>query len=353
MYLLLFNYSVMYTFKIIQGVFTYMYEEYKDHCIEAYAAYLTDNKELLSCTSGGVATALSKKIIDNGGYVAGVRYSDDFHSIQYDITNTIEGLEKFKGSKYAEVDKGTIYKDVKQLLDNNKTVLFFGLPCVVMALKYFLKKDYPNLYTVELICHGPTDISVHRQYIEYLEKRYKSSIIDFNVRKKEGKWLPPYLYAKFANGKIFKKPFYNTEYGYAFSNMAKPACYHCKARGNNRTGDIMIGDFWGANKEDIFWNNNGISAVLVHTKKGSNLLKSTKNLSLYKTHFEKIVSCNKNIITPRPVSRKKDIFKSRFLETGLFKATNKTQTIYEKIIPYIKDFIPEFLKTLLKKICKR
>ena len=49
--------------------------EEKKHNIAVYAGYVEDNKELMECSSGGIATAISKNFIQNGGYVAGVAYN--------------------------------------------------------------------------------------------------------------------------------------------------------------------------------------------------------------------------------------------------------------------------------------
>lgn len=328
-----------------------MFEEYAEHEIATYAGYIINNDDLLECTSGGIATALSKKVLEEGGCVAGVSYSNDFLRAQYEIIYDVKDLDKFRGSKYIEVDKGTIYKDVKRLLDEGKTVLFFGLPCVVAAMKSFLQKDYKNLVTVELICHGPTSIKVHQQYIEHLEKKYHSKVIDFSVRKKvEGAWTPPYLYAKFANGKSYLDEFYHTEYGYAFSVMSSSSCYNCQFRGNARVGDIMIGDFWGATESDEFWNKGGISAILVHTILGNTLLKSTEGIKLYETSFEKIVRSNLNIVQTRNPSSEKEKFEKLFEKYGLFYAAKHSKSLKTKVKNCMIQMIPSSIKPFTKKI---
>lgn len=274
-------------------------EAYAHHDIAAYAGYVKDTEELLSCSSGGVATALARQMIRRGGYVAGVTYSPDFKEAVYAITNREEDLEQFKGSKYCAVKMGTVYADVKALLDAGEQVLFIGLPCGVAALRGYLKQDYDGLVTAELICHGPTTAQVHRHFVEQLEKRFDSKLTDFSVKRKKGAWTPGYLYAAFENGAVYEEPFYHTEYGYAFATMAGKACYSCRFRGNNRTGDLMLGDFWGATEQDKFWNKKGVSAILVHTDKGKEFLLETEGLRLFDTTFERIVAGNPNIIKPR------------------------------------------------------
>lgn len=274
-------------------------DAYAHHDIAAYAGYVEDTQELLSCSSGGIATALARQMIRRGGYVAGVTYSPDFKEAIYAITNREEELEQFKGSKYCAVKMGTVYADVKALLDAGEQVLFIGLPCGVAGLRAYLKRNYDGLVAAELICHGPTSAQVHRRYVEHLEEKFGSSLTDFSVKRKKGAWTPGYLYAAFENGAVYEEPFYHTEYGYAFSTMAGKACYSCKFRGNNRTGDLMLGDFWGATEQDKFWNKKGVSSILVHTEKGKQMLLETEGVRLFETTFQKIAAGNPNIINPR------------------------------------------------------
>ena len=309
---------------------------YAQHDIAAYAGYVEDSQELLSCSSGGVATALARQMIRRGGYVAGVTYTPDFKEAVYAVTNRMEELEQFKGSKYCAVKMGSVYADVKALLDAHQPVLFIGLPCCVACLRAYLKQDYDGLVTAELICHGPTPAKVHRQYVEHLEQRFDSRLTDFSVKRKKGAWTPGYLYAAFENGAVYEQPFYHTEYGYAFSTLAGKACYSCQFRGNNRTGDLMLGDFWGATEQDVFWNKEGVSAILVHTEKGKQLLLDTADLRLFDTTFQKIVEGNPNIIRPRSERANRAKFEQLLESRGLLYA-----------VPHSKSFLSR-LKAKLK-----
>ncbi len=309
------------------------------HDIAAYAAYLSEEKTLLECASGGVATALSHEVIRRGGYVAGVAYTDDFSAARYEIVHTAEALDRFKGTKYTDVQKGTVYRDVQALLEQEKTVLFIGLPCTVAALYTFLKKDYERLLTVELICHGPTDAKVHREYVAFLQDKYQSRLVDFSVKRKKGSWIPGYLYAAFENGQEVYANFYHTAYGYAFSTMAKEGCYTCRFRGDNRCGDIMIGDFWGACETDVFWNPKGVSSVLVHTEKGENWLRETAGLQLFETSFERIVQKNQNILHPRAKRKETEKFTRLLKEHDLFYAVKHSKRLTTRLMGMVKALI--------------
>ena len=135
--------------------------------LATYGGY-TLRDDILSCASGGIATALSYHWINSyNGYVAGVKYTSDFRNAEYLITNNVCDLEKFKSSKYIDVVIGDTFIKIKKLLDGKEKVLFFGLPCFVAALKNYLKNDYSNLLTCELVCAGTLDTKIHAQYIDY------------------------------------------------------------------------------------------------------------------------------------------------------------------------------------------
>ena len=316
-----------------------MKEEFIGKDIAVYAGYLENNSEILTCSSGGIATALSRRMIQEGGYVAGVAYSEDFHSVRYEIAHSIEQLERFKGSKYVDAEKGTVFQSVKSLLDQGNKVLFFGLPCIVAAIRFFLGKTYPGLITCEVVCEGATTADVHRQYIEHLEKKYKSRITEFSVRHKVGAWTPKYLYAKFENEKEYLKEFRRTEYGFAFKVKGKAPCYQCRFKADNRTGDLMLGDFWGAGQEDPFWNKNGISVVFVRTEKGHTFLKETKGVRLFTTDFGRAVANNPMVVRSRKVRSEKEKFERLFKKRGLIFAARHARTTERKIKDFLLDVI--------------
>ncbi len=324
----------------------------QSHDIAVYGGYLDNDSKLMQSASGGIATALAEQIIDAGGYVAGVAYSKDFHKAEYIITNDKHDLEKLKGSKYIETDKKDIYKKVKKLLDQGDKVLFIGLPCTVAALYSFLGKRSEFLLTCELICHGPTSANVHEEYVSYLERKYKSKIIDFSVRHKKHEWLPSYLYAKFENGQEFEKPFSSTEYGYAFSVFGREVCYNCRYRGDSRCADIMIGDFWGVTAKDTFWNKKGVSVIFAETEKGNEVIKALQGIKLFPTTFEKAVAGNPMVIKSKEKHPQREKFAKSFAKKGLFYAVEHINSvgIKQRIKNSIVKWIPQSSRPLVKKV---
>jgi len=321
-----------------------MYQEYNMHDVAVYGGYIDNEEKLMQCASGGIATALTEYVLNNGGYVAGVAYSPDLYKAEYIIINDISEAYRLRGSKYIECEKNNVYAEVKKLIEKGETVLFFGLPCAVAALYSVLGSRPENLITCELICHGPTNSKVHYDYLKHLEKKYKSKVTDFSVRYKKDKWTPVYLYAKFENGKTFKKLFYETEYGYAFSVLGRQSCYSCKFKGNNRQGDIMIGDFWGATEADEFWNSCGVSSIFAETEKGNTVLNSVPGIKLFPSTFERAVKGNPMVITPKKRHSKRDVFEKLLEKEGLIYAVNNTLSFKSKLKRKVFSLLPECMK---------
>ncbi len=326
-----------------------MFEEFKSHDTAVYAGYMTDNSKLLKSTSGGIATALSEYVIGRGGYVAGVSYDTNFRNAEYIVVNDMVGLQKLRGSKYVDSKKSNILTNVKNLLDQGKLVLFIGVPCIVAAMHKMCGRP-PNLISCELVCHGPTLPKVHHEFIKEIETQYCSKVVEFSVRYKENAWMPSYLRAKFANGKIIKEPFYETDYGFAFGVLGKEECYNCRFRGNNRKGDIMVGDYWGATKTDLFWNDYGVSVIFAETEKGDKILKKLNNFRLFPTNFESAVKENQMVIYTKTKDPRMNTFKTMLDEKGLHYAVKHTRSRKARIKLIIKKILPQRLILVAKKI---
>lgn len=287
------------------------------HNIKCFAGYLKDAAELKSTASGGIATAFAKMVVKQGGVVYGVSYSDEYKNAEYIECRNENDLKMIRSSKYIQGAKKQLYSKIKQNIDNGINVLVFGLPCEIAAVKSYIGKDYKNLITCELICHGPTSQKIQKSFIELLEKRYHSTIQEFNVRYNEDTWSNPYVYAKFSNGKIYKKALYKTDFGFAFAHFIRPSCYHCHYKGENRAADITIGDFWGDIKSENWYNKDGVSAIMLHTDKGMRFINSVDNILLFEAQYERIKSGNPRLEEPEPETKKSKIFRERFEKYGL------------------------------------
>lgn len=321
------------------------------HNKEVYAGFVSEMDELQKSASGGVASAISQKIINEGGVVYGVAYNADFTKAEYRKAQTLAELEAFRSSKYILAEKGTIFSDVKDTLESGKQVLFIGLPCEVAGLKSYLRKEHENLITAELICHGPTSPKVAEEFIHTLERKYQSRVVSFNVRyKKDGKWTPPYLRAEFENGKVFLEPFYATDYGRAFGIFSRPSCYECTYKGDKRVADITLGDYWGCTESDNFWNASGVSVIFVHTEKGKVLLAGVRDLELTETEFEHASKANPMLHTSKTKNPRRDVFAEAFAEKGLSAACRKSRPMKQRVAVFVVKWCPKWVKDMVNGI---
>ena len=78
-------------------------------------------------SSGGVVTALAEKIIDKGGVVIGSASLEG--KVQHVIAQNSSELKALKGSKYVYSRNGKTYKEIKEILESKKIVLYVGTPC--------------------------------------------------------------------------------------------------------------------------------------------------------------------------------------------------------------------------------
>lgn len=305
--------------------------------MEAYSGYYKDETILKNVASGGAASILGEAIIGMGGVVYGAGYTDGYKKVQFYRASTLEELVHLKGSKYVWADKKmsgggyrTLFEAIADDLINGLTVLLTGLGCDIgSVLSYCESKEIgvDNLYTVDLICQGPTFPEAQASYIDMLEKKYKSKIIFFNVRYKKFGWTPPYVYAKFENGKEFCQKWTESELFYSFARFTRKSCTQCRFKGEKHKSDITIGDFWGLEPNMMGYNENGVSAFLVRTEKGTRLMNyiDKERYSVDHADASFIIKNNPYYNNSRDASENADEFEKNLKAKGLHYAIQKNR----------------------------
>lgn len=238
-----------------------------------HQGWAKDKEEREKSSSGGFATVLSKSFVKNGGVVCSCSFMNgDF---VFETASSEEEVERFRGSKYVKSNPKGIYKKAKELLKEQKKVLFIGLPCQVAAVKNFVgENNEKNLYTVDLICHGTPSVEILKKYLEQYKVNLKD-VKEISFRTKNSFML-----------KKNEKPIIDSRiqdrYTMTFLSSLNYTenCYSCRYATDKRVGDITIGDSWGSElTEEV---EKGISLVMCQTEKGKELLK------LMPFHFEKV-----------------------------------------------------------------
>ena len=247
---------------------------------ESYAFANNNESIRYESSSGGVFSALTKKLFDDGGedtFVFGAGYSDDLKSVIHSLTNDYNTIQIFRGSKYTQSNINDSFKDCKNLLESGKTVCFSGTPCQIGGLKKYLGRDYDNLFTVDFICHGVPSPMLWRKYVEYREGIAGAKATRTSSRRKNDGWKKYSLWFAFANHNEYCQDLTKDPYMQMFlKNVClRKSCYGCKFKTLDRQSDITMADFWGIQEEyPELDDDKGISFVVIHSEKGKKLFDS-------------------------------------------------------------------------------
>lgn len=302
-----------------------------------YAGYAKKEDTVLEGSSGGIFEILAmeflKKYKDNS-YVVGAAWSDDFKHVNHCFASSYEGIVELRTSKYIQSEKNDCYKRIKELLKQGCYILFVGTPCEVSGLKKYLNKEYDNLLSVDFICKGPTSQLFLDEYIDFLNKKYRSNVSYLNMRYKWNNidiWIPQFIMVKFSNGRERLREFYNTYIGHAFRIVQRPSCYNCKYIGFNKKSDITLGDYHGIKNSETFFNNKGTSLIVLNSLKGEHFFDSVKQkLFLVNVSKEKICNDNPKINEKNVKNKEREHFIEVFKKEGIKKAVLKTISMKEK-----------------------
>ena len=331
-----------------------------DDPIATYAAINKNSNILSASASGGVFGALASLVFDQKGVVFGCAYNDILEPEHISIDNLLD-LEKIQGSKYVQSDINTTYTEAKRYLENGRYVLFTGTPCQIAGLKSFLGKDYENLITADLICHGVPSAKFFKGYIKYLEGKLKGRVIDFKFRdKSKGRTLMgKVIYKK--NDEILEK-LINTNISYYYNYFLKgdiyrENCYECKYACSSREGDFTLGDYWGIERaHPEIETQNGVSVLLVNSKKGTMLIDElSKYLNLTESIFEQARAQNGQLNSPTARSTRREEILKVWREGGYKALADEYYRTNKKLIvsSRCKMLIPHSIKKHLKRVLRR
>lgn len=313
---------------------------------KAYAAVHKDDEVLAKSTSGGAFTAIADAVFAQGGIVYGAAMLDGMQ-VKHIRTSGKDDFEGLRSSKYLQSDTGTTYQMVEQDLKQGKTVLYSGTPCQIDGLKNFLGKDYENLYTVDIVCHGVGSQAYFDKYMDYARERY-GKIKALRFRSKE--------YAGWSCGggvvvvdssdclkKIPYRDFDNYYYSYFLSgDIYRKSCYSCKYANTNRVGDFALGDYWGVEALNLpLQTENGCSLLLVNNRHAMQLLDEIESLDRVETTVEQAAHCDKQLNAPSK------LMDSRQNRIGEYESMSGQQIQKEYLKNHRKTVVKGQLKALM------
>lgn len=264
-------------------------------------------------SSGGVFTVIAESIINQGGVVFGVGFDEHLYAINK-CCNSKEALSELRGSKYVQSSIKNVYEEAKGYLEAGCLVLFTGTPCQIGGLRAYLNKDYDNLYTQDLICHGVPSPLVWQKYVSYREKIAGSSIRKIFFRHKKNGWKRYSVQFLFRNCTEYIQILYKDLYmrGVLASLFLRSSCSECSFKQLHRQSDLTLADFWGIDKLSPEKNDDkGTSLVLIHTNKGRKLFESVQEaLDSWKVDLDKALQENTSALNSvKPALLREKFFK--------------------------------------------
>lgn len=279
---------------------------------KVYAAWSLDEDIRISSTSGGIFSELAKKVLLDGGCVAGARY-DDSHLVRHDIVENIDELIKLRQSKYIQSDVNDVYLKVKEELVHGKQVMFVGSPCEIDGLRHFLGKEYSNLILCDFVCRGTNSPKAYIAYLEDLENRYQSKVKRVWFKNKTYGWNLFSTKIIFENGREYIADRNQDAFmlGYIHYNLfMRDCCSSCMYKRLPRISDITLADFWGVGSHRIELDEDkGTSLVMLNSDKGRMLFDSI-HAQIYSSEcpFEWAVEGNTCILNVAKKNKYSDAF---------------------------------------------
>lgn len=281
---------------------------------ETYVA-VSKNTDLSESASGGLFASIAQEVLKSGGVVFGcsMKFADNTPAIRHICINDINSLKQLQGSKYVQSEIGTSYQDIEVLLKQGREVLFSGTPCQVAGLYGFLGKNYDNLYTLDIICHGVPSQKLFRDYIKSEEEKKKIQITDYKFRDKAQGWkLLGSMKIIQDNGmeeKIFFEPEDSSYYQMFLNSYTyRENCYSCPYASEHRSGNVTIGDYWNIDlvHPELLEENGGtlreaegVSCMVVNNEHGHILLtKYGSGILKWESSYENASRYNSQLLRP-------------------------------------------------------
>ena len=337
------------------------------HCFIA-----TSNKKeyYIESATIGICTMLAEHVLKLGGYVYGC-YLDENNWTAYHVRiDKLSDVGLIRNSKYLQSNLKDTFESVKNDLLASSSVLYFGTPCQIAGLKAYLHKDYDNLVTVDIICHGTFSPSLLPLEVNYWEQLFNSKISNFRFRSKKRfkhtncGMVNFDIISKSGRVRHIERHASASPSYYCFAYAAdginynlRLSCYKCPMRDRKRYGDITVGDPWKVdNTIRNSLNGNFLiqSVYSANTAKGMSLLELINSELIVLEKPREVLFCQDAVLpTNRQVpSKRSQIYDSLSkveygqLIENIFD-TNLEINHKKFVMDYIKGRLKDFVKIIL------
>lgn len=321
-----------------------------------YAAYNLNKEQHQKSASGGMFSAFANYFYQLENGVVCASSFDKSLNLKFRLSTDKNELKKLRGSKYVQSEPGLIYKEIRKLLIDGKDVFFLGTPCQVAGLRSFLGKEHPNLFTIDLVCHGVPSPKLFASYLESVGITTKQEYDNYYFRNQNNSVYFTNTVRTIDN-KVQKIPYNQHSYICAYLKgwIHRECCYNCHftGAGEHRQGDCTICDFWGilSGKKPFGGDvSMGVSMVMTNTEKGKAMFDRIKNqLYFEEKTFEDAVIDNHNLIRPDVRPKERDFMYNELLTLSPMEFMKKYDCRLYAPVPNWRRIINKAKSVLLKK----
>ena len=210
------------------------------------------------------------------------------YRVSHQYVEAKEDLWKFQGSKYVQSNIGNKYSQAKRFLDSGRLVCFSGTPCQIEGLKSFLRRDYDNLITVDVMCRAVPSPLLFEKYIEVQKKKFGDDIENIRFRDKYYgySYSTMSIYAKPGSGKKdYHRGIESDLWLRAFFSgiCIRLSCINCRFRKSFHNSDFTIWDCFNIGEfASHLDDNKGTSRMLIQTENGMHIFEKIKTTFRYK-----------------------------------------------------------------------
>lgn len=333
------------------------------------AMRFNNTEKRIDSSSGGVFTAIAEEIISRGGVVFGASFDDELNLV-HSFTDNIEGIQKYRGSKYVQSDTKDAFLEVKHLLDSGRWVLFSGTPCQVKGLLLFLRKPYEKLLAIDFICHGVPSHNVLMAFVNneidnFAKKHNKDATLfvpkSIRFRDKSFGWkkysLSISIAEKTSTGhKTHTLLLPNNAFnkGFGANLFLRPSCHNCPAKNFTSGSDITLADYWRVEAyHPEMDDDKGTSLVAINSDKAMSIVNHIASLERKQVDAKQAYKSQPALFNSMPIPNERSEFWNSDWQNDFINVVNRIadrKTIKQKVVETTKAFLRKIgLKKLLSK----
>lgn len=338
-----------------------------------YAAQMANKTALRASASGGAFQTLAKIVLEQDGVCYGCAFdkeNDGFHARHVRI-DRLSDLPRILNTKYIPSLVGYTYREAMVDLKAGRLVLFSGTPCQIQGLRSYLTRDYENLLTVDLICHGVSGSRYFNDYVGCVENRENIRITDFSFRDKSVSWGTNFCYSYYKQDDELKKirqqhlPREASSYTmhYLRGDIFRENCHTCTLSCVERVSDFTLGDYWEIEQEHPEFViskrpsmslRGGVSCILANTDRAQKLMPLLeKKMIVHPVSLKSVSDHNGNLQKPTPpgVDRERIITTYRTsgyqpIDDAYRKSVGKKMIVY-RLKNILKSRLPDRVRILI------